>query len=269
CGRVGNRCPLRQAAETGFVCAREWRPVCRPLYRRSTLICLLVRPAPVCRATRPCHRHDPGGCHERAGEKRRPAFRRRWRCRRRSPRFETRDRGTPLQPCGRWRNRHRTNSSLLPAGTNRPLFTRPILWKFASVELLFVACRTQRATTSEQQFVCAVSSQKVNPILISPLLASDHIPYREEDDLNIEAEAPVLHVHHVVLHALLHETGLAGFTAVTVNLGIAGDTGRHEVPYAIAFNLLGVFFQLADHVGPGADDGHVAQEYVHKLRQLV
>src|SRR5690606_13908989 len=143
------------------------------------------------------------------------------------------------------------------------------LWKFASVELLFVACRTQRATTSEQQFVCAVSSQKVNPILISPLLASDHIPYREEDDLNIEAEAPVLHVHHVVLHALLHETGLAGFTAVTVNLGIAGDTGRHEVPYAIAFNLLGVFFQLADHVGPGADDGHVAQEYVHKLRQLV
>src|SRR5690606_1828084 len=105
--------------------------------------------------------------------------------------------------------------------------------------------------------------------LVRPLFTADHIPNSQKNNLDIQREAPVLEVHNIVLHALLHEARFSRLTTVTVDLRVAGDTRCNKMPYLIAFNLLGVFFELTYHVRPGTNNGHVTQKYIHELREFI
>src|SRR5690606_30025489 len=84
-----------------------------------------------------------------------------------------------------------------------------------------------------------------------------------------EGETPVFEIHHIVLHTLLHQTGFSDFASITIDLDVTCDPGRNKMSDLIPFDFLGVLFQLADHVGSGTNDGHIAQEHVYELRQFV
>src|SRR5438309_8073541 len=85
-----------------------------------------------------------------------------------------------------------------------------------------------------------------------------------EHNLHIQPEGPIIDVEQVV--AQLH---LSLDRVAAVDLGPAGDPGRHLMPLPVARDLDLV---AADEAGPlraRADETHLTAQHVHQLRQLV
>lgn len=53
------------------------------------------------------------------------------------------------------------------------------------------------------------------------------------------------------------------------DLCVAGDAGLYGVSVHVVGHLGGVFVGMLEHVGSGTDDGHVANQYVPKLGDLI
>src|SRR5688572_26271859 len=87
----------------------------------------------------------------------------------------------------------------------------------------------------------------------------------QPEDLEVEADGPVLDVIQVVFDALLER----GVAAPAVDLRPAGDAGLHLVPEHV---LREAVLELLDEIRtfrPRADERHVTAEDVPQLRQLV
>src|SRR5258706_8253567 len=88
---------------------------------------------------------------------------------------------------------------------------------------------------------------------------------REPEDLDVEADRPVLDVVEVVFDAL----GQARVPAPAVNLRPARDAAPHAVAEHVLRELLLEGAYELRPLGTRADERHVAHEDVHELRQLV
>src|SRR5581483_9471288 len=92
---------------------------------------------------------------------------------------------------------------------------------------------------------------------------------RSDSDLDVQPQAPIIDVPQIMLHALLHLLERAGFSAITINLGPAGDAGLDVVAEGVVADDLLIFGVVGGRVRAGAYQRHVTLEHVEELRQLV
>src|SRR5262249_22586455 len=88
---------------------------------------------------------------------------------------------------------------------------------------------------------------------------------RQRDDLEVEAQRPVLDVVEVVLDAAIERR----VPAESVDLRPAGHAGLHVMTQHVARDLRAELIDVLRTFGPWADETHVADEHVPQLRQLV
>ena len=105
--------------------------------------------------------------------------------------------------------------------------------------------------------------------LICVLIGDNELAEGAPDDAEIEPERPVLDVPDVALDASLHLPQLLCLAAVAGDLCPAGDAGAHEMAHHVLVDEARVLLGMGEHVGTGADDGHVAAQDVPELGQLV
>ena len=109
--------------------------------------------------------------------------------------------------------------------------------------------------------VCAVEGGHGGGVGVVDVFAGDDFLDGQGDDLEVSGEGEVVDVPDVEGEFLLPGDGVAA-----VALGPAGDAGAHFV----AAGLLGrVEGEVLNEQGAGADEGHVADEDVPELGQLV
>jgi hypothetical protein len=93
------------------------------------------------------------------------------------------------------------------------------------------------------------------------VFSSEDLQSGQTEDLEVEPEAPVIHVPHVVFEPLL-----PGHRVPSVHLGPPRDPGPHVVPTG----LLGrVQREVLDPERAGSDQAHVPLQHVEQLGQLV
>src|SRR5262245_2346754 len=97
------------------------------------------------------------------------------------------------------------------------------------------------------------------------MLLSEPAEKRQDEDLQVEQQRPVLHVIEVVLDALLERR----VAAPAVDLGPAGHAAAHAVTQHVTWDALLELLHEGRALGARADEAHVALHDVQELRQLV
>ena len=105
--------------------------------------------------------------------------------------------------------------------------------------------------------------------LICVLILPQGIPYRHEDDADVEQQRPVFQVPDVAAYAAFHLAQGVGLAAVSRHLGPSRDAGFDQVANHIFIDEFRVLLGVLEHVRPRPHDGHVAPEHVDELGQLV
>src|SRR6185437_5825533 len=91
----------------------------------------------------------------------------------------------------------------------------------------------------------------------------------QENDIQVEMDRPVLDVVEIVLDARAqHVRGLGG-ASETVDLGPAGDAGRHIEAARVGGDLTSEFVVMRERMWPRTDNRHLASQDVEELRQLI
>ncbi len=90
-----------------------------------------------------------------------------------------------------------------------------------------------------------------------------------DEDLDVEAEAPVALVAEVGVDATGHGLEVAGFTAPALHLGEAGDAGLEGVALHVAGDEAAVLLVVVDGVGARTDEAHLTAEDVEELGQFI
>src|SRR5687767_10653333 len=85
---------------------------------------------------------------------------------------------------------------------------------------------------------------------------------RQQDDLEIEPQRPVADVGQVEDHPPAHVVDGAGLAASAVDLGQAGDARFDIVAAHQLGDRTGELLVVTDGMRAGADDRHVALEYI-------
>src|SRR5512147_2387277 len=67
----------------------------------------------------------------------------------------------------------------------------------------------------------------------------------------------------------LHLLKRIGLSAPTVNLGPSRDAGLHLMPQHVVLDQFLIELVMRHSMRPRPDDGHVAHQYIEKLRQLI
>src|SRR5690606_11123900 len=106
-------------------------------------------------------------------------------------------------------------------------------------------------------------------VLVRSAFPSEHVPDRQEYDLEVQAQTPVLHVLHIVFDPLLHLFHFLRFTAVAIDLSGARNSRIYEVSHLVLLDNSGILIELALDLRPWSNDGHATHQNVDKLRQFV
>src|SRR5262249_4511703 len=107
------------------------------------------------------------------------------------------------------------------APVTRPTYPVPTIVRFMNY-----TSRLNGSVNAERvAFLCYVGGAQRSV----RVAADEALPERQADDLQIEPEAPVLHVVQIELHAAHHLFDAVGFAAITVDLRPAGDAGLDPV----------------------------------------
>ncbi len=106
-------------------------------------------------------------------------------------------------------------------------------------------------------------------VLIGVFFSFETVFDRLEDDLEIQEGAPVGDVPEVAVDSAF-ELVVGGDAAPEAgDLCIAGDAGLNAVTVHVVGHLIGIFLGVPEHVGTGANDGHVAYQDVPELGNLI
>ena len=89
------------------------------------------------------------------------------------------------------------------------------------------------------------------------------------DDAPVHAEGPVFQIINVEADAIDDVGRLAGFAAVALDLGEAGDARFDKAAEPVGDGDFAKLDVVLDHVGAGADDAHFAPEDVDELGEFI
>ena len=93
--------------------------------------------------------------------------------------------------------------------------------------------------------------------------------YRQENDFDIEPDAPFADVLKVELDAFFHFLQRVGFAAPAVNLRPAGNARFHFMAQHVAFNELAILFVMRHRMRTRTDNRHPPGQHIDKLRQFI
>lgn len=105
--------------------------------------------------------------------------------------------------------------------------------------------------------------------LVCILIREDDALGREEDNLDVEPERPVLDIPDVSADALFHLPQLLGLAAESRNLSPTRDTRLGEMANHVFVYQAAVYLSVMQHVRTRTHDAHVALQHVDKLRELI
>lgn len=105
--------------------------------------------------------------------------------------------------------------------------------------------------------------------LIGVFFAFEDVFDRLEDDLEVEKGAPMGDVPEVAVDSAFELVVGGDAAPESGDLRVAGDAGLDGVTVHVVGHLGGVFVGVLEHVGSGTDDGHVANQYVPELGDLI
>src|SRR6266702_8498702 len=99
--------------------------------------------------------------------------------------------------------------------------------------------------------------------------AHEAFPESQANDLDVEPEAPVLHVVQIELDAAHHLFDAVGFAAIAVDLRPPGDARLDPVAVHVALHQILVDVVVFERMRTRTHHRHLAAQHVDELRQLV
>src|ERR1700733_3002803 len=98
---------------------------------------------------------------------------------------------------------------------------------------------------------------------------SHHFQDRPDQNHEIKSQAPVVDVPKVKIKTVFHKRDLSGSATRAVDLRPTGYSRLDVMPECIFRQQLTIVAVVSDGMRTGADKGHVADQDIEKLRQLI
>lgn len=89
------------------------------------------------------------------------------------------------------------------------------------------------------------------------------------ENSDVHFHGPVPDIKNVHIHPFLHHTNIFRYTGIAHHLRQACNAGFHFMTVTVIVYQLIIPDIVAYHMWPGADDGHIAQQYIDELWQFV
>src|SRR5690242_5851806 len=91
----------------------------------------------------------------------------------------------------------------------------------------------------------------------------------QNENPQVEPEAPVLDVPKVTIDPLFHQLELGGLSAEAVDLRPTGQARLHMLTKGVVGDEFGVPVVMGNGMRPRTDQRHVSSQHIDELRQLV